>query len=186
MFFLEISIVSLCLKYLVQSSKWIIEWRAIFLPVPEETSYSFLVYYFLDKSVSFIIIFLPVSTKNGFFPAASLVLSHLVLSKKETPKLRSSISMEILQRLHFLQSLSLNSMHLHVVWKITYIISRQIMSLKRMSSANFTILIWWSLICISLIYLLALMRSTSAAIMYKSIENRLPWQASCVKGERIR
>ena len=51
------------------------------------------------------------------------------------------------------------------------------------SSAKFTILISWSPISISLILLLTLMKlaSTSAAIMYKSIENRHPWQTSRVR-----
>ena len=58
-------------------------------------------------------------------------------------------------------------------FKITCILSRQVISLKKMvvSSAKFTILISWSPICIPLILLLALMKlaSTSAAIMYKTI-----------------
>ena len=70
-------------------------------------------------------------------------------------------------------------------FKITCILSRQVISLKKMvlSSAEFTLLISWSPICITLILLLALMKlaSTSAAIMYKSIENRYPWQNSRVR-----
>ena len=70
-------------------------------------------------------------------------------------------------------------------FKITCILSRQVISLKKMVvlSAKFTILISWSPICIPLILLLALMKlaSTSAAIMYKSIENRHPWQTSRVR-----
>ena len=48
---------------------------------------------------------------------------------------------------------------------------------------KFTILISWFPICIPLILLLALMKlaSSSAAIMYKSIENRHPWLTSCVR-----
>ena len=85
-----------------------VELGVIFLLVLEEITYSFLVYYFLDKRVSFTIIFLPASTNDGFFPIALIVLSHLELSKKELPKLTSSILMEILQRLDFMKSLSLN------------------------------------------------------------------------------
>ena len=51
------------------------------------------------------------------------------------------------------------------------------------SSAKFTILISWSHISISLILLLALKKlaSTSATIMYKSTENRYPWQTSRIR-----
>ena len=71
------------------------------------------------------------------------------------------------------------------IFKIPCILLRQVTSLKKMVvlSAKFTISISWSPICISLILLLALMKlaSTSAAIMYKSIENRHPWQTSRVR-----
>ena len=69
--FAKILIVSLCLKYLVKSSKWRVEldvWGFAFLPVPEEIVYSFLVYFgiaqiwpmfdSLDKWVWFTITFL--------------------------------------------------------------------------------------------------------------------------------
>ena len=72
MLFLDSLIVSLCLKYLVQSSKWRVElrvWEVAFFPVPEEVIYSLLVYFGivqicpmygnLDKKVWFAIIFLP-------------------------------------------------------------------------------------------------------------------------------
>ena len=60
--YLESLIVSLCLKYLAQSSKWRVElgiWEVVFFPVPEKIVYSFLVYYFLNKRVWFTINFLP-------------------------------------------------------------------------------------------------------------------------------
>ena len=64
--------------------------------------------------------------------------------------------------------------------KITYILLRQVISLKKMMvlSVKFTILISWSPICIPLILLSALMRlaNTSAAILYNSIDSRHPWQ----------
>ena len=70
-------------------------------------------------------------------------------------------------------------------FKITCILLRQVISLKKIvkSSAKFTILIWWSPICIPLTLLLALMKlaSTSAAIMHKSIENRHPWKTFHVR-----
>ena len=50
-------------------------------------------------------------------------------------------------------------------------------------SAKITTLISWFHICLPLILLLALMKlaNTSAAIMYKSIENIHPWQTSHVR-----
>ena len=71
-------------------------------------------------------------------------------------------------------------MYLHIVLKITCILWRQVMVV---SSAKFTILISLSAIYIPVILLVALMEleSTSAAIMYKSIENRHPWQTSCIR-----
>ena len=73
-------------------------------------------------------------------------------------------------------------------FKITCILLRQVISLKKIvvSSAIFTILISWPPICIPLILLMALMKlaSTSSTIMYKSIENKHPWQTSRVKLKR--
>ena len=75
-------------------------------------------------------------------------------------------------------------------FKITFILSRQVISLKKMVvlSAKFADLISWSPICYPLIFLLALMKltSTSAAIMHKSIENQVPLAKFSHKGERIR
>ena len=165
----------LCLKYLVQPSKWRVKlgiWEVAFFPVPEEIVYSFLVCYFSDKRVWYTIIFLSLSSTYGFFAIPSLILSNLELSRIELPKLTSSILIEILQR-HawlfekFIFELDASSHN----FKITYILSRKVISLKKMvvSSAKFTILVSWSLICIPLIFLLTLMKlaSTSAAIMYK-------------------
>ena len=57
---------------------------------------------------------------------------------------------------------------------------RQVISLKKMVvlSAKLTILISWSPICIPLILISTLMRfaSTSAAILYYSMNSRRPWQ----------
>ena len=50
--FLESLIMSLCLKYLVQSFKWRVKlsvWEVVFFPVPKVIVFSFSVYYFLDK-----------------------------------------------------------------------------------------------------------------------------------------
>ena len=51
------------------------------------------------------------------------------------------------------------------------------------SSAKLAILMSWSPICIPLMPLLALIElaNTSATIMYRSIENRHPWQTSRVR-----
>ena len=107
----------------------------------------------------FTIIFLPLSPKSEFFAIPSLILSHLELSRIELPKLT-----------------------LQVFNGNFAILSRQVISHKKMvvSIAKFTILISCSPICIPLILLLALMKlaRNSAAIMYKSIQNRHPWQTS--------
>ena len=70
-------------------------------------------------------------------------------------------------------------------FKMICILSKQAISLKKMvvSLAKFTILISWSPICVPLILLLALMKlaSTSATIIYKSIENRRPWKTPHVR-----
>ena len=87
--FLESLIVSLCLKYLVRSSKWRVELgicEVVYFPVPEENVYSFMVYYFLDKRVWFTIFFLPLSSGFGFFAISSLTLSNLQLLRVELPK----------------------------------------------------------------------------------------------------
>ena len=71
--------------------------------------------------------------------------------------------------------------------KITCILLRQVISLKKMMvlSVKFTILISWSPICIPLILLSALMRlaSTSAAILYNSLDCWHHWRTHIgVKG----
>ena len=71
--------------------------------------------------------------------------------------------------------------------KITCILLRQVISLKKMMilSVKFTILISWSPICIPLILLSALTRlaSTSAAIFYNSLDSWHHWQTHIgVKG----
>ena len=72
-------------------------------------------------------------------------------------------------------------------FKITCILSTQVISLNKMmvSSAKFTILISWIATCIPLILLLELMKlgSNSVAIFYKSIGNRHSWQTSHVLGK---
>ena len=66
--------------------------------------------------------------------------------------------------------------------KITCILLRQVISLKKMVvlSLKFTILISLSPICIPLILLSALMRLaiTSATIFYNSMESRHPWRTN--------
>ena len=75
--------------------------------------------------------------------------------------------------------------------KITCIILRQVISLKKMMalSVKFTILISWSPICISLILLSALMRvaSTSAAVLYNNLDSWHHWRTHIgVKGPNRR
>ena len=64
--------------------------------------------------------------------------------------------------------------------KITSILLRQVISLKKMMvlSVNFTILISWSPICIPLILLSTLMRlaSTSAVVLYNNLDNWHHWR----------
>ena len=172
----ESLIVSLCLKYLVQSSKWTVQlgiWEVVFFPVLEEIVYSFLVYYFLDKRVWFSIIssfYLSVLDME-FFAIPSLILSHSEL-------LRIVIKVDFK---YFNESFSEASLFEKFIFeidassysfKITFILSRQIISLNKMVvlTANFTILILWSPFCIPLIRLSALnllLPSTSPVIMHK-------------------
>ena len=75
--------------------------------------------------------------------------------------------------------------------KITCILLRQVISLKKMMvlSVKFIILISWSPICILLILLSALMRlvTTSASILYNSMDSRHPWRTHIgVKGSNRR
>ena len=75
--------------------------------------------------------------------------------------------------------------------KITCILIRQVMSLKKMVvlSVKFTILISWSPICIPLILLSALMRlaSTSAAVLYNNLDSWHHWRTHIgVKGSNRR
>ena len=75
--------------------------------------------------------------------------------------------------------------------KITSILLRQVISLKKMVvlSVKFTILISWSPICIPLILLSALMRlaSTSAAVLYNNLDSWHHWRTHIgVKGSNRR
>ena len=71
--------------------------------------------------------------------------------------------------------------------KITYILFRQVISLKKMMvlSVKLTILMSWSPICIPLIFLSASVKlaSTSSKILYNSMESRHPWHTNIrIKG----
>ena len=75
--------------------------------------------------------------------------------------------------------------------KLTCTLLRQVKSLKNMVvlSVKRTILISWSPICILLILLSALMRlvTTSASILYNSMDSRHPWRTHVgVKGSNRR
>ena len=187
---LESLIVSLCLKYLVQSSKWTVQlgiWEVVFFPVLEEIVYSFLVYYFLDKRVWFSVIsssYLSVLDMD-FFAIPSLILSHSellrIVTKVDFKYFNESFSEASLFE-KFIFELDASSYS----FKTTFILSRQIIPLNKMVvlTANLTILISWFPFCIPLIRLSALnllLASTSSAIMHKNIENRHPWQTSRVR-----
>ena len=137
----------------------------------------------MNKRVWFTIIFLPPSSRYGFFAIPSLIFSHLelIVTKVNFKYFNGNFAETWLYE-KFIFELDASSYS----FKITCILSRQVISLKKMVmlSAKFTtILISWSPICILLMLLLALMKlaSNSATIMYKSIENRHPCQTSRVR-----
>ena len=132
-------------------------------------------------------------------------MSHLELSNIDFPKLTSSILMEIgtipvvpvdefyfymhypIKAWPFFKKYPWASLSFSYSLKITFILLRQVISLKKMVvlSVKFTILISWSPICIPLILLSALMRlaSTSAAILYNSLDSWHHWRTHIgVKG----
>ena len=139
------------------------------------------------------------------FAIPSLILFDLELSRIELPKLTQSILMEILIISFVLVDQFYFHMHLHMhkpwpltfwkvyLWasassysfKVTCILLRQVISYRKMVmlSAKLAILISWSAISIPLILLLALMKlaSTSAAIMYNSMEKSHPKQTPQVR-----
>ena len=166
--FLESLIVSLCLKYLVQSSKWRFE-----LGILEVVF--FLVYDCLFTCQFEMWIFW--YTFTYFVPFG-------VIGNRVTKVNFKYFNGNVAETWHFEKFIfELDASSYSFI--ITCILSRQIISLKKvlMSSEKFTILISWSLVCIPVFVLLALMElaSTSALIMYKSIENRHPWQTSRVR-----
>ena len=130
------------------------------------------------------IIFLPLSSRYGFFYTFTYFVLFGVIENRVTKvnfkyfKFNGNFAQALLFE-KFIFELDASSYS----FKINCILSKQVISLKKMvvSSAKFTILISWSPICIHLILLLAFMKlaSTSATIMYKSIEK-------LHKGERIR
>ena len=127
---------------------------------------------------------------------SSLILAQLELSRIELPKLTPSISMEYFSHfvcpgwsMLFLYVLSQNAWlfkrfifeldeSLHSL-KITYLLLRQVISLKKilLLSTKFTNLISWSPISVPLILLFKSMKLTSLqfTIMYRSIESGHPW-----------
>ena len=158
---LESLIVFLCLKYLVQLSKWRFE-----LGVCE-------VAYFSRRLSSFCYTF-------TYFVSFGVIENRVT---KVNFKYFNGHFVEAWLFEKFIFKLDASSYSL----KITCILSRQAIYLKKMmvSSAKITVLISWSPICILLILLLTLMKlaRTSAAIMYKSVENRHPWQTSRVRAK---
>ena len=83
------------------------------------------------------------------------------------------------------------SLSFYYTLKLTCTLLRQVKSLKNMVvlPVKLTILISWSSICILLILLSALMRlvTTSASILYNSMDSRHPWRTHIgVKGANRR
>ena len=183
-------------KYLVQSLKWRVElgvWEVVFFPVPEEIVYYFLVYFeivqissmyhSLNKRVWFTIILL--SRKESltlfqiwfFYYTFTYFVPFGVIENRVT-KVKSKYFNGKCAEAWLFEKFIFELDSSSYSFKITYILLRQVISLKKMvvSSAKLIILISWSSICIPLIILLALMKlaNTSATIMYKSIENKRP------------
>ena len=127
------------------------------------------------------------------------------LSRIDLPRLKSNILMEIVPILVVLvhefyfyvhhpiqawifEKIIFEKVYLfHIVLKSLVSLLRQVISLKKMVllSVKFTILISWCPICISFIFLLALMKleSNSATILYNSMESRHPWRTNIrIKG----
>ena len=193
-----------CLKYLVQSSKSRVELSVlevvgsrIFL---EEIEYSCLVYlgivqiwpmyHSLDKKVWLKIILLPLRKSLTLYEIWIFYYTFtyfvlFVVIKNRVTKVNSRYFNGNCAEASLFEKFVFELDESSYSFKNACILLRQVISLKRMvvSSAKCIILISWSPICIPLILLLALMKltSTSVAIMYKSIENRYPWQTSCVK-----
>ena len=117
-------------------------------------------------------------------------MSQLYLSRADIPKLTPSILMENCDYVIFL---GLSVLFLYAppyetwLFKITCILSRQVISLKKMvvSSTKVTNLSLWSPVCIPLALLSLWMKlaSISAAILYNSIQNGYPWQTLCIRVE---
>ena len=192
----------LCLKYLVQSSKWRVElsvWKVVFFPVPEEIAYYFLVYFWivqiwpiyhsLEKRVWYTIIFLPVKESLTLFQIwiFCYTFTYFVpfgVIKNRVTKVNSKYFKRNCAEAWLFEKFIFELDASSYSFKIINLL-RQVISLKKMvvSSAKFIILISWSPTSIPLILLLALMKlaSTSAAITYKIIEKRHPWQTSRVR-----
>ena len=141
-----------------------------------------------------------------------IILSHMELSRIGLPKLNSSILMEIVtivklwnwpgwgilflyvlphKCLTFWKSYLWTNLSFWYSLKITCILLRQVISLKKMVvlPVKFTILISWPPICIPLILLSALMRlaSTSVAVLYNNLDSWHHWRTHIeVKGSNRR
>ena len=155
---------SLWLKYLVQLSKWRFELdiRRLY----------FLVYDYLFT----------LSSRYRFFAIPSLILSHLELWRIVTKVNFKYFNGNFPEAWLFQKFIFELDTFLHS-FKITCILSRQVISLKKMVvlSAKFTILISWSPICISLILLLKLMKLESLAMWM----NLSPYPNLC-KAEKLK
>ena len=176
--------------------------RSYFFPVPKEIIYCFLAYFgivqiwpmyhSLGKSIWFAIIFLPLKESLTLFQIWIFYYTFTYFApfgviKNRVTKANSNyfngncVEDWLFQKFIFELDASSYS------FKIPCILLGQVISLKKMVvwSAKFTILTSWSPICIPLILFFALMKlaSTSAAIMYKSVDNRHSWQTSRISAK---
>ena len=140
-------------------------------------------YHSLNKRVWFTIILL--SRKESltlfqiwFFTIPSLILFHFGVIENRVTKVKSKYFKGNYAEAWLFEKFIFELDSFSYSFKMTYILLRQVISLKKMvvSSAKLIILISRSFFCIPLIILLALMKlaNTSATIMYKSIENKHP------------
>ena len=147
-------------------------------------------YHSLDKSVWFTIIFLPLKESLTLFQIWIFyhTFTYFVpfgIIKNRVTKFNSKYVNGNCAEAWFFEKFFFELDASSYSFKITCVLLRQVRSLRKIvvTSAKFTILISWSPIYIPLIPLLVLIKlaSTSAALMYKSIDCRHPWQTSCVR-----
>ena len=178
--------------YILFSISILIFWNSINLAYVSQLGNELIIFY-LSKRVS-------ICSRYVFFAIFLLIiLSHFELLRIVLPKWTSSFLMEMVTnppvlvdefylymhnpiKVWFFEKHIWSSLSFSYSRKITCILLRQVISLMKMVvlSVKFTILIWWSPICIPLILLSALIKlaSKSSTKLYKSMESRRPWLAN--------